>query len=128
MNTKTATTLILANLTSPDVRQTLGITPERANEIVNLIHAGAKEDGFSENIKGGAWSVVANLTDENERAYGAWAIGHGLGLNDDSSDFEGQGDNTNPLAALFAGWGIDMNALGDEDLREDGEPAEGDAE
>lgn len=101
-NATAATPFTLTNPTSIDVRETLGLTPERTDEIVALIHAGAKADGFGENIKGAAWNAVAGLPTEAERLFGAFAIGHGIGMNDDNSDFGTEDNDENPIAALFA--------------------------
>lgn len=111
MNTNTATAMafILANPTSDDVRENLGVTPERANEILASIHKGAKEDDFGNSIKGAVWASVASLTNEGERLFGAWAIGHGIGMNDDQAGFEGQENGENPLAALLAAMGTSNN-------------------
>lgn len=101
-NATAATPFTLANPTSSDIREQLGVTPERGDEIVALIHAGAKADGFGENIKGAVWNAVAGLPTEAERLFGAFAIGHGIGMNDDNSDFGTQDSDENPMAALFA--------------------------
>lgn len=105
MNTTTAasTNFILANPTNDDVRVALGITNDRASEIIDLIHTGAKAEKYGANITGQMWISVGNLPTEAERLFGAWAIGHGMGLNNDDDNTDGPfGGGDNPLAALLA--------------------------
>lgn len=100
-NTATATTFSLADATNVDIRRVLGITDERAQQIINLISEGAKTDGFGSNIKGGVTNAVAGLPNEAERLYGFYAIGHGMGMNDDTDEAFDGGEN--PLGALLTG-------------------------
>jgi len=124
MNTATASVasaFTLANPTSEDVRENLGVSNDRATEIVALINAGAKVDGFGENIKGAVWNAAVGLPMESERLFAAWAIGHGIGMNDDQSGFEDQEGGENPLSSLLAslgkgeGDGEDFSPLSDND-------------
>ena len=107
MNTNNTTAsklnFVLANPESGDVRAILGLTPERVEEILSIIAAKAKEEQYGENIHGQLWGAVSNLPEEAERLFGAFAIGHGIGMSPDSDNpFAGNEQAGNPFEALAA--------------------------
>lgn len=111
MNTTTqnAPAFTLTEPTSGDARRLLGITDDRADEIIEILKTGAKADGYSENIKGAMWGAATNLPTEGERLLAAFLIGHGVG-NNDQPHF-GDEDGENPLASLMEG----LESSDDED-------------
>lgn len=114
-NTVTSTPFVLADPTSGDVRAAFGVTPARADAIVAIIAANAKAEGYGENIHGQLLGGIANLPLEAERLFGAWAVGHGLGMSDDSNDAGAFDGGENPLAALMANLGKEDDTLTDDD-------------
>lgn len=82
----------LADSKSNDWRRNLGLTDDRAQEIIDGITSHIKNENGETDLTP-AMEYVGNLPLQEERLYGAFAIGHGAGQADDATE--------NPLAALL---------------------------
>lgn len=129
MSTTTKTPPVLTAFTvfntMDSISESLGITPERTEEIHQLLKGYVKDANDKITY---VLDKIENNTDLNinERAYATWAFGHGMGVNEDEEDdsHEGFGDQPNPLAEMLVSFcggngddlGTEGNLEGDDEL------------